>query len=376
MPTYDGRKAGAKNTLWKLTVNFLMPSGELDYKVEIRRVEILRQHCTHGPIPVGANPTQIISFTDTIGDPDHAVKGLRTYIPNAEGRTAAASAITSILPSAAASAAAPRVLLLPAPCVTENTNDGIEVVLALVKPGATMKKKRKKKKNAAPTATPAAATDDTSAATPMPSTALATKKSKTTNKKKATNPIDLIETPMYVITNDDKKRRVVAISLGRKWVIGNSEMITGNVANEPSANHWWYQKGPNGNKIAPGNRAFEDITPLKAFLHMMPPEQLTLMLELTNERLMEKGKQELTRQELLQWLGVCILIGSINFCGTAASSGSAAVLPPSSSFCTTCARRACHATVLMTSGTTSGGLINTTCAARRHVIRVVPVDVG
>jgi len=71
---YNGRKAGAKNTLWKLTLNFLMPSEEPDSEVEIWRVEILRQHCTLGPIPVGANPMQIVSFTDTIGNPDHAVK--------------------------------------------------------------------------------------------------------------------------------------------------------------------------------------------------------------------------------------------------------------------------------------------------------------
>ncbi len=73
---YNGRKAGAKNTLWKLTLNFLMPSEEPDSEVEIWRVEILWQHCTLGPIPVGANPMQIVSFTDTIGNPDHAVKGV------------------------------------------------------------------------------------------------------------------------------------------------------------------------------------------------------------------------------------------------------------------------------------------------------------
>ena len=104
---------------------------------------------------------------------------------------------------------------------------------------------------------------------------------------------------MYVITKDGKKRCFVAISHGRKWVIGNSEMTTGNVVNEPSADCQWYQKGPNGNKIVPGNGDFEDMMPLKAFLPMMPPEQLILMLELTNERLMEKGKHELTCQELL-----------------------------------------------------------------------------
>jgi hypothetical protein len=46
---------------------------------------------------------------------------------------------------------------------------------------------------------------------------------------------------------------------------------------------------------------------------MMPPAQLTLMLELTNERLVEKEKQEMTRQELLRWIGVCVLIAGINF---------------------------------------------------------------
>jgi hypothetical protein len=54
---------------------------------------------------------------------------------------------------------------------------------------------------------------------------------------------------------------------------------------------------------------------INAFLHMMPPEQLVLMLELTNERLAAKGKMELTHQELLQWVGMWMLIASINFWG-------------------------------------------------------------
>jgi hypothetical protein len=57
------------------------------------------------------------------------------------------------------------------------------------------------------------------------------------------------------------------------------------------------------------------MSPLQAFLHMMPPAQLTLMLELTNERLVEKKRQQMTRQELLRWIGVCVLIAGINFCG-------------------------------------------------------------
>jgi hypothetical protein len=31
-----------------------------------------------------------VSFTDSIGDPDHAVKGSSTYLPNAEAKAAEA----------------------------------------------------------------------------------------------------------------------------------------------------------------------------------------------------------------------------------------------------------------------------------------------
>ncbi len=57
------------------------------------------------------------------------------------------------------------------------------------------------------------------------------------------------------------------------------------------------------------------MLPLKAFLHMMPPAQLALVLELTNARLAAKEKREMTHQELLRWIGVCMLIASINFHG-------------------------------------------------------------
>ena len=59
------------------------------------------------------------------------------------------------------------------------------------------------------------------------------------------------------------------------------------------------------------------MLPLNAFLHihMMPLEQLTLVLELSNERLAAKRKIELTRLELLRWFGVCILISCNIFCG-------------------------------------------------------------
>jgi hypothetical protein len=39
----------------------------------------------------------------------------------------------------------------------------------------------------------------------------------------------------------------------KKWVVGNVDTITGDVANEPSSNHQWSHKRPFGKRIAPGN---------------------------------------------------------------------------------------------------------------------------
>jgi len=137
------------------------------------------------------------------------------------------------------------------------------------------------------------------------------KKGKTTGKKKkSAEPIDLRTSPMWVSTTDLAKHHVMAIAHQHKWVAGNAKTIIGNVADKPTSSRQWYQKGPYGERIAPGNPDFADMSPLAAFVYMMPPEQLDLMLELTNERLAAKAKKELTRQELLQWIGVCMLIAS------------------------------------------------------------------
>jgi hypothetical protein len=164
-------------------------------------------------------------------------------------------------------------------------------------------------------AAPAAATDDASTATPTPSTAPTTKKGKTTGKKKSAKPINLRASPMWALMTNLAKHCVRAIAHEKKWVAGNAETITGNVTDEPTSGRQWYQKGLSGERIAPGNPDFADTSPLAAFVHMMPPEQLDLMMELTNKRLGAKGKQEITRQELLWWIGVRMLIASIKFCG-------------------------------------------------------------
>jgi hypothetical protein len=107
----------------------------------------------------------------------------------------------------------------------------------------------------------------------------------------------------------------MAIAHEQKWVSSNAGTITGNVADKPSSDHQWYQEGLSGKRIMPGIPEYMGMLSLETFLHMMPPAQLALMLELTNARLATKEKWEMTRQELLRWIGVCMLIASINFHG-------------------------------------------------------------
>ena len=107
----------------------------------------------------------------------------------------------------------------------------------------------------------------------------------------------------------------MAIAHEQKWVAGIAATITGDVADKHTSIHQWCHKDPFGVRIVPGDPAHSIMSPLQAFLHMMPPAQLTLMLDLTNERLVEKEKQEMTRQELLRWIGVRVLIAGINVRG-------------------------------------------------------------
>jgi hypothetical protein len=53
----------------------------------------------------------------------------------------------------------------------------------------------------------------------------------------------------------------------------------------------WSHKGLFGERITPGNPEYDNMLPLQAFLHMMPPAQLVLMLELTKAKLAAKEKQ-------------------------------------------------------------------------------------
>jgi hypothetical protein len=120
---------------------------------------------------------------------------------------------------------------------------------------------------------------------------------------------------MYVVTNDCKKHHIDAITHGRKWVAGDAKTINGSIAKEPLSNQRWHQRCPLGEKVFPGNREFQDMTSLEAFLMMMTPDELDLILELTNKNFESSGKKELSLQELLRWFGVIILMSASNFRG-------------------------------------------------------------
>jgi hypothetical protein len=124
---FNWRVPGGKNAIWKLTVDFEMPSDESGLK--LKRFVVNRQHCTLGPVPAGKNPQCSVTFTDSIGNPNHAMKGSTTYLSNAKWRAVAASAVaatttTNDSDDDDAAAAAPRVLLSPAP-----VDNKIEVIL-------------------------------------------------------------------------------------------------------------------------------------------------------------------------------------------------------------------------------------------------------
>ena len=114
---------------------------------------------------------------------------------------------------------------------------------------------------------------------------------------------------MYVETNDGKKLRAVTDANGRLWCEGNVETIIGPVAEGVNANNYpWSQRSFTGDKVSPRNTDYQGMTCLQSFEMMMPPKQIKLILELTNEILNAKGKTELTHGELFRYFGVCMLM--------------------------------------------------------------------
>jgi hypothetical protein len=207
---FNGCTPGGENAIWKLMVDFEMPSDESG--LELKRFVVNWQHCTLRPVPAGKKPQCSVTFTDSIRNLDHAVKGSTIYLPNAKGRANTTSAIAAATTTNNgnddnAAAAAPRISFSPAP-----VDNNIEVILLPPTPPpppirkTATKKKRKK----------AAAPDNALTATPQSPTTLVRKKSKATKKKKAAKPVNLRALPVWVSTTNLKKLCIVAIAHEQK----------------------------------------------------------------------------------------------------------------------------------------------------------------
>ena len=111
------------------------------------------------------------------------------------------------------------------------------------------------------------------------------------------------------------KHRVVSQNHGRNWVNADSNTVFGDVAKAP-LKMAWHQRSPLGDKIGPGNRDYENMSRLDAFLLMFPPAQLEHCRKLTETKLKGTNPEEkLTTQELVRWMGICLLITRTNYTG-------------------------------------------------------------
>ncbi len=184
------------------------------------------------------------------------MKGLTTYLPNAEGRASPASTI-------ATASAAPCFLLSPASHIAKSAGNKIKVIICpLPSPPmvpCAIERTKKKRKKATALAAPVAASDNALSLMPTQYTAPATKKGKMTSKKKAAKPVNLCVKPMRAKTTKGASHHIVAITHRQKWVVGNNATINGDIANEPSSGCQWYQKEPSGERILPGNLDFTDM---------------------------------------------------------------------------------------------------------------------
>ena len=133
-------------------------------------------------------------------------------------------------------------------------------------------------------------------------------------RKRKSIPLDLHANPVYVESMNGK-HRVVSQNHGRNWVNADSNTVFGDVAKAPPKMAW-HQRSPLGDKIGPGNRDYENMSRLDAFLLMFPPAQLEHCRKLTETKLKGTNPEEkLTTQELVRWMGICLLITRINYTG-------------------------------------------------------------
>ena len=103
---------------------------------------------------------------------------------------------------------------------------------------------------------------------------------------------------------------------GRKWVQDDARCKQ-SINTRPTASMSWSMVDPIGNRISENSRKGEFFSKLDAFLLMLPPDQLALMVQQTNLQLQElnDGNYSVptTKQELLKFIGILILMTKFSF---------------------------------------------------------------
>ena len=72
-------------------------------------------------------------------------------------------------------------------------------------------------------------------------------------------------------------------------------------------------KNSHGSRIFPGCEEGKNTTRLEYFILMFPPNQLTEMLRLTNRELKEKEEKSMKFGEMVEFMGICIIITRFQF---------------------------------------------------------------
>ncbi|KAL9183975.1 hypothetical protein ACHAXT_002061 [Thalassiosira profunda] len=278
---FDGRKEGGKQAVWKVEASWVLPGHPEGQRYSVRRQDVHLQQPAPNPI------TTVANFPDSINHRDVPTRGSTTYRPSAANNPPSSAAASSASTAAAAAAAGTG--------AQKRAHDGGD------SNDTTGSGRRRRRSGASGGQQKRADTFDSEQDAldwlgPPPSPAGA-------------------KIAGLFVAGENGKHRVVSINHGTKWTAASSQTVYGDVVKTPPS-MLWYQMTPLGDKVGPGARDFESMTRLDAFLLMFPPAQLDLLQKLTEEKLRAKNPDDrLTKQELIKFFGICLLITRTNYSG-------------------------------------------------------------
>lgn len=323
MEKFNSKKDGAKCDQWSLNVRWQVlgyPEGKV--------VSILREHCTFGEIPEGANPQQnSSSYPDQSLDVrDCPTRGSTTYVPNAMGVTGIESNNASATVGGGGSDGGGKGTSdASIGIAADDTNNGGNGNALGGSDAAPSHNGNEARTEQGDLIQAHGASSQRDAPTRAAATALGSNSStaqqqqQTSSRAQRRQKHDLAKSPLFVEVNDGKKVPVVSldppyIHNGRKWVRADPSFVNGDIS-ESARDIQWHHKTSLGEQVCGANPKFRNMTRLEALLHMFPPNQLDLMLKIVSANLRAKKLLEMTLQELIQWLGVCLLMTRVDMPG-------------------------------------------------------------